>query len=164
MRRRSETAGARPPILFGLRPRLLAAFVIVAIVSLGAAAVTLLAPLKSRLRDDAISVQKSFVAGAKPTFGHIPLSGGQLDGGHIVYALFENRHKWVTRAVIVALLVLGIFWYGWLLWAVLLFFFARRHPQIYDLSEIGNVRWQMAVLGLILLLLCFTIAPVTEAG
>jgi signal transduction histidine kinase len=96
MRRRSETAGARPPILFGLRPRLLAAFVIVAIVSLGAAAVTLLAPLKSRLRDDAISVQQSFVAGAKPTFGHIPLSGGQLDGDAIraqARRLYRNNYR-----------------------------------------------------------------------
>jgi Zn-dependent protease len=56
------------------------------------------------------------------------LPAGQLDGGHIIYALFENRHKWVTRIVIVALLAMGIFWLGWLLWAIILFFFARRHP------------------------------------
>jgi membrane-associated protease RseP (regulator of RpoE activity) len=92
------------------------------------------------------------------------LPAGQLDGGHIVYALFEKRHKWVTWAVIIALVVLGIFWYGWLLWAILLFFFARRHPQIYDVSGIGRERWWLGLLGFILLLLCFTIAPVNQTG
>ena len=92
------------------------------------------------------------------------LPAGQLDGGHIVYALFESRHKWVTWAVILALVGLGIFWYGWLLWAVLLFFFARRHPQIYDISGVGATRWQLGVLGLILLLLCFTISPINQIG
>lgn len=92
------------------------------------------------------------------------LPAGQLDGGHIVYALFENRHKWITRVVIVALLGLGIFWYGWLLWAILLFLFARRHPQIYDVSGIGTARRQLGVLGLILLLLCFTSSPVNQVG
>ncbi len=92
------------------------------------------------------------------------LPAGQLDGGHIIYALFENRHKWVTRVVIVALLVMGIFWLGWLLWAVILFFFARRHPQIYDVTAIGTVRWQLGIVALILLLLCFTASPVNQVG
>jgi len=92
------------------------------------------------------------------------LPAGQLDGGHIVYALLEGRHKWVTRGVIAALVGMGIFWYGWVLWAILLFFFARRHPQIYDVSGIGRVRWRLGLLGLTLLLLCFTIAPVNQAG
>ena len=90
------------------------------------------------------------------------LPAGQLDGGHLVYALFENRHKWVTRVVIGALVVMGYFWLGWLLWAVLLFFFARRHPQIYDVSDIGMARWQFGLLALFLLLLCFTVSPINQ--
>lgn len=90
------------------------------------------------------------------------LPAGQLDGGHIVYALFGNRHKWITRAVTVALLPLGFLWYGWLLWALLLFFFARRHPAIYDLSGIGTARRRLAWLSLAMLLLSFTASPVNQ--
>jgi len=59
---------------------------------------------------------------------------------------------------------MGIFWLGWLLWAIILFFFARRHPQIYDITGIGGVRWQLGAVGLILLILCFTVVPVNQAG
>jgi hypothetical protein len=52
LRRVSESAGIRPSVRFGLRPRLLAAFVLTAAVTLGAAAIALLAPLQSRLRSD----------------------------------------------------------------------------------------------------------------
>jgi hypothetical protein len=80
-----------------------------------------------------------------------------------VYSLFEERHKWVTRVVVAALIPLGaFFWYGWLVWALLLFIFARRHPPIYDLSDIGAVRWRLGVVALALLLICFTVAPVNQ--
>lgn len=91
------------------------------------------------------------------------LPAGQLDGGHIIYSLFEERHKWITRLVVAALIPLGaFFWYGWLVWALLLFTFARRHPPIYDLSDIGAVRWRLGALALVLLLLCFTVAPINQ--
>lgn len=91
------------------------------------------------------------------------LPAGQLDGGHVVYALFGRAHKWVTWAFIFILLPMGWFyWMGWLLWAVLLFFFARRHPPVYDHSHIGRGRIQTGVLALIVFLLCFTLAPVNN--
>ena len=67
---------------------------------------------------------------------------GQLDGGHILYALLGEKHSGSSRRCLIALLIpLGIFfWQGWLLWAVLLFFFGRRHPSIYDFSDIGRRR------------------------
>ncbi len=89
------------------------------------------------------------------------LPAGQLDGGHIVYALFGSAHKWVTRAVVALLIPLGIFyWTGWLFWAAVLFLVARRHPPIYDLSEIGAARWRLGILALALLVVCFTAVPV----
>ncbi len=91
------------------------------------------------------------------------LPAGQLDGGHVVYALFGRVHKWVTWAFIAILIPIGwFFWYGWLIWAVLLFLFARRHPAIYDHSDTGLGRRQVGVLALIIFLLCFTIAPVNN--
>ncbi|MGA2713634.1 MAG: site-2 protease family protein [Bryobacteraceae bacterium] len=87
---------------------------------------------------------------------------GQLDGGHIVYALLGRSHKWITRTFLLALLPMGIVWYGWWGWAVLLFFFARKHPPVYDYSEIGNPRVRLGILALFVFLLCFSIAPVID--
>src|SRR5271167_3179159 len=51
------------------------------------------------------------------------LPGGQLDGGHIIYALAPRAHKWITRISILVLIPLGVFfWLGWLVWALILAF------------------------------------------
>jgi membrane-associated protease RseP (regulator of RpoE activity) len=87
---------------------------------------------------------------------------GQLDGGHIVYAVAGNRHKLLTWVSLGLLVAMGIrFWYGWLVWAVLLFF-GRRHPTIIDPESLGTGRKQLAWLTLIIFLLCFTVAPLRE--
>ncbi len=86
---------------------------------------------------------------------------GQLDGGHILYALGGERHRLISRLFIALLVPLGIFyWQGWLLWAGILFFFARKHPSIYDYTEIGEGRRKLGMLALIMFLLCFTLAPI----
>jgi len=54
---------------------------------------------------------------------------GQLDGGHVSYALFPEYHRYVSLGCLGLLLVCGlVFWYGWLMWAVLLAFLGWRHP------------------------------------
>ena len=51
---------------------------------------------------------------------------GQLDGGHVAYALFPEYHRYISLGVIGLLVVCGVlFWSGWLLWAVLLVFLGR---------------------------------------
>jgi len=85
---------------------------------------------------------------------------GQLDGGHVVYALLGRSHKWITRTFLLALLPMGKWWYGWWFWAVLLFLFARRHPPVPDESDIGNQRIRLGVLALVIFLLCFLVAPI----
>ena len=85
---------------------------------------------------------------------------GQLDGGHVVYALLGRSHKWITQTFLIALLPMGLRWSGWWFWAVLLFFFARRHPPLYDQSPIGNPRVKLGILALIVFVLCFTITPI----
>jgi membrane-associated protease RseP (regulator of RpoE activity) len=87
---------------------------------------------------------------------------GQLDGGHVVYAVAGHRHKLLTWISLGLLVALGVrFWYGWLVWAVLLFF-GRRHPSIVDPESLGTGRRRLAWLTLIIFLLCFTPAPLRE--
>jgi membrane-associated protease RseP (regulator of RpoE activity) len=85
---------------------------------------------------------------------------GQLDGGHVVYALLGRSHKWITQTFLLALLPMGKFWNGWWLWAVVLFFFARKHPPVYDQTEIGSPRVKLGILALVVFILCFSITPI----
>jgi membrane-associated protease RseP (regulator of RpoE activity) len=85
---------------------------------------------------------------------------GQLDGGHIVYALLGRSHKWITQVFLLALLPMGKLWQGWWFWAVLLFFFARRHPPVYDSTEIGTSRIRLGIVALVVFGLCFSYAPI----
>ncbi|MBV9506410.1 MAG: site-2 protease family protein [Acidobacteriia bacterium] len=84
---------------------------------------------------------------------------GQLDGGHVLYALAEQRHKLVSNLAVLALVPLGYFWRVWLVWALVLFFFGRRHPVVYDESDLGRGRRQLGWVALVLFILCFTFAP-----
>ena len=56
---------------------------------------------------------------------------GQLDGGHIAYALFGEKHKWIARIAFFALIPLSYLSLNWLVWAALIFFLIRvHHPPI----------------------------------
>jgi membrane-associated protease RseP (regulator of RpoE activity) len=87
---------------------------------------------------------------------------GQLDGGHVVYALLGRSQKWITNVFLFALVPMGRLWSGWWFWAVMLFLFARKHPPLYDHSEIGQSRIKLGVVALFIFLLCFTFAPIND--
>jgi signal transduction histidine kinase len=75
-----ESAGRRPRLRFGLRPRLLGALVLTATATLATAAFTLLAPLESQLKKNSLSLTEAVVAGAKTQLGVIRLlPTGQLN-------------------------------------------------------------------------------------
>ncbi len=50
---------------------------------------------------------------------------GQLDGGHILYALHPGRQRWWSRATVGIFLVLGFQWAGWWAWAVVMLLLGR---------------------------------------
>jgi membrane-associated protease RseP (regulator of RpoE activity) len=58
---------------------------------------------------------------------------GQLDGGHVAYAMFGPRHRWVSRIFLVVILFLGTQgWEGWFFWAVLITILGLDHPPTSD--------------------------------
>jgi len=91
---------------------------------------------------------------------------GQLDGGHVIYAVFGNRSKWVFAASITVLAILSIVYNpGWLLLVVLLLIFGKRHPQPLDMETgLDTTRKLLALLALVIFLLSFTPAPFPDTN
>jgi signal transduction histidine kinase len=84
LRRGSESAGIRSPVRFGLRPRLLAALVLTAAITLAAAALALLAPLESQLKKNSVSLTEAVISGAKTQLGVLPVrANGQPNKAQI---------------------------------------------------------------------------------
>lgn len=85
---------------------------------------------------------------------------GQLDGGHILYAFVGRRHKALSRIFVLALVPLGYLYSpSWWVWAALLFFFALRHPVIYDVTPLDKNRVVLGLTAFAIFLLTFTLAP-----
>jgi membrane-associated protease RseP (regulator of RpoE activity) len=86
---------------------------------------------------------------------------GQLDGGHVAYALFGERHAYLSKLLIPILFLLGIFlWEGWAFWAIVLLILGLKHPPIYH-SEIpldGKRRF-LGWLGFFIFLITFIPEP-----
>lgn len=58
---------------------------------------------------------------------------GQLDGGHIAYAILGERQRIISMVMIPILLALGLYgWPGWYIWALLTSILGIRHPPIMD--------------------------------
>jgi len=93
------------------------------------------------------------------------LPGGQLDGGHIIFSLAPRGHRWVSRAVILALIPMALYyWAGWLMWAGLLALSGLRHPIVPEWSDVNSTRRWLAVFALLMLVLTFAPAPVTHSS
>jgi membrane-associated protease RseP (regulator of RpoE activity) len=94
---------------------------------------------------------------------------GQLDGGHVLYAVFGRRiHKWVSLFVCISIATLSVLSYKfynspmWFLWAlVLIFLFKVGHPPVAEEESLGKGRIILAVVALAVFLLCFMPFPIT---
>lgn len=89
------------------------------------------------------------------------LPGGQLDGGHIVFAVSPRAHRTISRLTIFALIPMALFfWTGWILWAILLRLSGMRHPAVGEWPNISRGRRWLALFALIMLVLTFAPAPI----
>ncbi len=85
---------------------------------------------------------------------------GQLDGGHILYAVLGERGHRIGSRILVCLLALaGFLYWPWWVWAAAMFFF-RRHPLIYDDEPLGERRLMIALAAVLLFLVSISIVPV----
>jgi membrane-associated protease RseP (regulator of RpoE activity) len=89
---------------------------------------------------------------------------GQLDGGHILYSVVGERFRWYTRAFWFLLIPLGLLYWPWWAWAVVLFFFGLRHTAIYDPVPLSPGRRQLAALSLLIFAISFMPAPIATAA
>lgn len=86
---------------------------------------------------------------------------GQLDGGHMAYALVGRHHRKVAIFTLSTLAGMGIaYWPGWLFWACLSLFLGLKHPPpLDDLTPLDERRRLIGVLSLLLLLSLITPSP-----
>ncbi|MBV8551029.1 MAG: site-2 protease family protein [Acidobacteriaceae bacterium] len=89
---------------------------------------------------------------------------GQLDGGHILYAVVGARwHRIITTALTVVLAILGFFYWPWWIWAVIMFLFGRRHPLTYDRTPVSPARLVLCAAALMMFVLSVSLIPVRLA-
>lgn len=86
---------------------------------------------------------------------------GQLDGGHVVYAIFGKHHQLISRVMIPVLLAMGLFgWKGWIIWGILLLILGIRHPPTVNPDEkLDSLRKVIGWASLLIFVLCFTPTP-----
>ena len=88
------------------------------------------------------------------------IPAGQLDGGHISYSVFGNRHVAIARFTVVLMIVAGFFWFGWFIWAILIAFLGVRHPPPLDEETPLSKRRKIgAILAGLMLILTFVPVP-----
>jgi membrane-associated protease RseP (regulator of RpoE activity) len=106
-------------------------------------------------------------------FNLIPAS--QLDGGHIIYALFGRWHRLVTFLCVVALLPMGWYWPGWWAWAFVIFWFSGPHvawrqgwryafahpPLLDETAPLSPMQKWVAAAALVIFVLTFPPIPFT---
>jgi membrane-associated protease RseP (regulator of RpoE activity) len=91
------------------------------------------------------------------------LPGGQLDGGHIVFALSPRYHRLISALTMIALLILSWFvWTGWLLWAVVLLITTSRHPMVPLHPGLPRRSRILALVAALMLAITLIPAPVAE--
>jgi hypothetical protein len=75
-------------------------------------------------------------------------------------------HKKITLGVALLLIPLGfIFWYGWIMWSVLLLAIGFRHPPLLNRWEtLDRTRLLWAAFAVLMFILCFMPMPVMIRG
>jgi membrane-associated protease RseP (regulator of RpoE activity) len=89
---------------------------------------------------------------------------GQLDGGHLTYAVLGDRSRFFSIATAAGSVVMCFITYNYVLMTVImlamLFFFGPRHPRVLAEHEpLGTGRRVLFILAIVMFILCFTPVP-----
>ncbi len=85
---------------------------------------------------------------------------GQLDGGHIMYALFKVRYNFFAKLFFILLFPLGYFWHGWLFWAFMIALVGFRPAPLIDESILPDRKHKIiGYVSIIIFLLTFIPVP-----
>jgi membrane-associated protease RseP (regulator of RpoE activity) len=93
---------------------------------------------------------------------------GQLDGGHIAYAILGERHRYVSLFLVGVLAILGLSSFlgfsglaVWLVWAILLLILGIKHPPVlYWESSLDPKRMTIGLLTLVIFIITFIPEPI----
>ncbi len=85
---------------------------------------------------------------------------GQLDGGHVARAFLKEKHKYASWAVVIILLILGMVYTGWFMFALLVFLLigTQHQPPLNEYDILDTRRKLLGVLVIIIFL--FSFAPI----
>jgi membrane-associated protease RseP (regulator of RpoE activity) len=83
------------------------------------------------------------------------LPTGQLDGGHIIYALFGRHSKIIFRLTLVGITLISLIYnVGWLLLVIILLFIGYKHPP--PLDDTTPLDWRRKAIGALAFVIFFT--------
>jgi membrane-associated protease RseP (regulator of RpoE activity) len=100
---------------------------------------------------------------------------GQLDGGHMIYAMFGDTHRIIARIFFFVMLFIGLLgllpvvginleigWTGWLFWCLILFFVIKiDHPPVMDTTPLDTKRMVIGWLTILIFIISFSPNPFT---
>jgi membrane-associated protease RseP (regulator of RpoE activity) len=90
--------------------------------------------------------------------------GGQLDGGHIISAVWPSAHVNATRLSMMVLVPLAFFyWPGWFIWVIILGL-TIRHPKVPAWPDLNVPRRYLAIVAAVIFLLTFVPEPFPGAS
>lgn len=88
---------------------------------------------------------------------------GQLDGGHVARALLKDKHKYASWIVIIAVFVLGLFYTGWFMMAIIILFFigTQHSPPLNEYTSLDKRRKILGIVAFIIFIICFAPIPMS---
>ena len=95
------------------------------------------------------------------------IPAGQLDGGHMAFVLLGRRARYLTLPIVIGLIALGVLtqWWGWLLWAGMVYLFGQVHATpLDDVTPLKPGEKAVAILLLVVFVLIFMPVPLMIYG
>ena len=88
------------------------------------------------------------------------LPAGQLDGGHIARALLGDKARYASYGAFGLMLILGLWYNGWIIFAMLIMMLGLRHPPpLNDITKLDGKRKALGAATALILVLCFVPIP-----